>query len=304
MALTHNSTLAKTEPKWGTVDKTLLSRNAHARMGDPDKKASWGFPHHHIVGGKTGGPHGVYVSGTMYLHKGGLRAALSAAGGARSGKKAESAVHAHLTRHSNAIGMGKKETASLLGISISEINNILNLTGGEKNMAMDFEQMEARIKELEALLAQKDEDGVVAGLNARIEAMQADYDSMVAENETTIVDLTTKIEGLEADTHFVEIGKDTIATAKDNIAKIQAQVDGEDFNKELLDKQIEALGDDWDSLKMFQEGLEKRRAKLFKTGEINPDKSGSAASDEVKEQEEYELGQKIGAAANVIPLRT
>ena len=107
-ALTHGSNTADSEPGWASVDKTKLPRSAHARKGEAGEKSSWGYPHHFVSGGKTN-DEGVYTSGTMYLHRGGLRAALSAAGGARSGQKAESGVAAHLRRHANAIGMGEDD---------------------------------------------------------------------------------------------------------------------------------------------------------------------------------------------------
>lgn len=111
----HNSQLAKNEPSWGSVDKTKLPRTAFAEKGDT-KKSSWGFPHHWVQGGKVGDA-GIYTSGVMYLHKGGLKAAWAAANGARSGQEASPAVKAHLRTHMAAIGMGNKEVATLYGVS-------------------------------------------------------------------------------------------------------------------------------------------------------------------------------------------
>ena len=102
-ALTHNSTLADSEPDWGDVDKTKLPRNAFADQGEPDKKSTWKYPHHWVKNGKVGDD-GVYASGDMYLHKGGLNAAWAAAQGARTGKKAAPEVIAHLEKHRKAIG--------------------------------------------------------------------------------------------------------------------------------------------------------------------------------------------------------
>ena len=92
--MAHNSTLKKGEPKWGTVNKKNLPDSAFA-----DSKGRR-YPHHWMSGGK------------MYLHRGGLAAALQAAGGARSGKKASSAIKAHLNTHAKAIGMGDKKKQS------------------------------------------------------------------------------------------------------------------------------------------------------------------------------------------------
>ncbi|MGD0919550.1 MAG: phage major capsid protein [Thermodesulfobacteriota bacterium] len=107
-SLTHNSTVADSEPAWGDVDKTKLPRQAFARQGEPDKKSTWGYPHHWVSGGKVG-DEGVYTSGTMYLHKGGLNAAWAAANGAHTGKDADSGVKAHLEAHRKALGLDKKE---------------------------------------------------------------------------------------------------------------------------------------------------------------------------------------------------
>jgi len=101
-SLTHNSTLAEDEPKWSDVDKTKLPRNAYAEMGEPDKKSTWSYPHHWVEGGKVGDD-GIYVSGTMYLHAGGLNAAWAAAQGARSGKKAAPEIISHLEAHRKVI---------------------------------------------------------------------------------------------------------------------------------------------------------------------------------------------------------
>lgn len=102
-AFTHNSKLAKNEPGWGSVDKGKLPQAAFARKGA--NKSDWGFPHHWIQNGSGSDDNGCYTSGTMYLHRGGLGAAWSAANGGRSGKPAEAAVKAHLRAHYAALGI-------------------------------------------------------------------------------------------------------------------------------------------------------------------------------------------------------
>ncbi len=106
-SLTHNSKTADTEPDWGGLDKTKLPRNAFADEGDPDKKSTWAYPHHWVKNG-TLGKDGVYTSGDMYLHKGGLNAAWAAAQGARSSQKASQAVIDHLEAHRKALGLDKE----------------------------------------------------------------------------------------------------------------------------------------------------------------------------------------------------
>lgn len=107
MALTHTSNLADNEPAWGDVDKTKLPRNAHADMGKPDEKSTWKYPHHWVKNGGDLDENGVYKSGDMYLHKGGLNAAWSAANGARSGQEASDDVKAHLNSHRTALGLNE-----------------------------------------------------------------------------------------------------------------------------------------------------------------------------------------------------
>ena len=103
---THNSKTAKSEPSWGSVDKAKLPPVCLVTKGKD--RGDLKFPHHFIKGGEVGDD-GIYKSGKCHLHLGGLRSALQYAGGARSGKKASSAIAAHLKRHANAVGMGEDE---------------------------------------------------------------------------------------------------------------------------------------------------------------------------------------------------
>lgn len=109
MAFRHSSTAADREPGWGGVDKTHLPRAAFANQGEAGKKSTWGYPHHWVQGGGAPDEDGIYTTGTMYLHRGGLNAAWSAAQGGRSGQEASAAVKAHLQTHRRALGLDKKE---------------------------------------------------------------------------------------------------------------------------------------------------------------------------------------------------
>ena len=104
-AFTHNSTTADNEPDWGSVDKTKLPRIAFADEGEPDKKSTWRYPHHWVQNGGGEDENGVYTTGTLYLHVGGLNAAWSAANGGRSGQEASNAVKSHLQAHRRALGI-------------------------------------------------------------------------------------------------------------------------------------------------------------------------------------------------------
>jgi len=106
MGFTHNSKFASDEPPWSEVDKTALPRAAFADQGEAGKKSTWKYPHHWIKGGTKKDDDGIWMDGTMYLHRGGLKAAWAAAQGARSGQKASQTVINHLQRHRNTVGMG------------------------------------------------------------------------------------------------------------------------------------------------------------------------------------------------------
>lgn len=105
LAFTHNSETSANEPDWGGVDKTALPRMAFADQGEPDSKSTWGYPHHWVqnAGGKD--ENGIWTTGTLLLHRGGLNAAWSAAMGGRSGQKAPQAVIDHLQAHRRALGL-------------------------------------------------------------------------------------------------------------------------------------------------------------------------------------------------------
>lgn len=118
IAFTHNSRLADREPAWPDVERTSLPRIAFARMGEADKKSSWGYPHHWIQNGREKNEDGIYTQGTMYLHRGGLQAAWNYAMGAGTGEKAERAVIAHLRKHFADLGIRKSELASLTPVPV------------------------------------------------------------------------------------------------------------------------------------------------------------------------------------------
>lgn len=120
-AFEHNSTVAKNEPSWGDVDKNLLPDAAFARKPKGGKKSTRGFPHHWVQGGAGKNADGEYTAGKMFLHRGGLKAAWSAANGGRSGDKAEPSVIAHLRRHWDALGVKVSELAELSDMSVAAL---------------------------------------------------------------------------------------------------------------------------------------------------------------------------------------
>ena len=305
MALAHNSTLAKSEPNWGSIDKVKLPRNAHADMGDVDKESSWRYPHHFVIDGKTGGKNDVYVKGAMHLHKGGLKAALQAAGGARSGKKESNpSVKRHLTAHANAIDMSKKETASLLNISVNSLmdflkNDNININnndniGGENPMGMTYEELETKVKDSEKTVSEK--EATIATMTTAAETAKANAESLedeIVKYKESEGKLQDSVDDLKKDAKdnaiFIKAGKQFIEDTKAEIHKISVQVDGNDYNKDLVDKQLVAFGIDLEALGQFKVNLENRRAKLLKTGDLEPEeileddkKVAKAANDDIK----------------------
>ena len=105
MGFKHNSETVGNEPAWSEVDKSRLPRIAFADEGDAGDKSTWRYPHHWVMEGGDPDERGIYTSGTMVLHGGGLNAAWAAAHGARSGEAAPAAVRSHLQSHRRALGL-------------------------------------------------------------------------------------------------------------------------------------------------------------------------------------------------------
>lgn len=119
----HNSKLADSEPSWGSVDKTTLPRIAFADKGEAEKKSTWKYPHHWIENPDGVDDNGISQGGKMYLHKGGLNAAWSAANGARSGEEASSDVINHLKKHRDDLGLEKSLDKNKIGDKEMEPKN-------------------------------------------------------------------------------------------------------------------------------------------------------------------------------------
>ena len=310
MSLTHNSTLSNNESELEkNTDKAKLPHNAYANM--ESKK----FAHHCIADGETGGKQGLYVKGNMYLSRSGLKSALQELGNSSDDIDITWRLEKlHLISHANAIGMDKKETAALLNMPASSLADFLNNntnannTGGENTMGMTYEELEAKVRTLEASITEK--EAAITGMKTSAETLastvKANVESMegeIAKYEKSEGELNDKVDGLEKEAKtnkvFIEAGKTAIDDMKAEINKMSAQVDGNDYNKELVDKQLNAFGTDVAALTQFKSSLESRRTKMFKSGEIHLDKK---EDEKTKTQSEYALGQSIGRG-NVIPIK-
>jgi len=167
--------------------------------------------------------------------------------------------------------------------------------------------LEAKIKALEVLLSEKEAaaTSTISRMETDIATSQANIKSLedeIVKYEKSEGELQDKIDDLEKvakdNSVFIKAGKQFIEDTKAEIHKISVQVDGNDYNKDLVDKQLVAFNIDLEALTQFKENLEARRAKLFKSGDIWPDEKKTKKT---IDQEEYALGQAIGKG-NVIPI--
>ena len=116
MPLQHNHTVSPKEPNWSDVDKLKLSRNSHADMGSVEDSTTWHWPHHFIQNGRTGDA-GIYIDGTLYLHRGGLETVLAET----QHMDDDIPVRKHLLRHAKAIDM-KTETKKSASASLHQMH--------------------------------------------------------------------------------------------------------------------------------------------------------------------------------------
>lgn len=128
-SFSHNSEVESDEPDWGDVVKTELPDDAFA---DEDARS---YPHHWVEGGDI--EDGRFVSGTMYLHRGGLGTATAAARGARSGKQASEHVKAHLQKHRDALGL-EEVGRRVRGTRIAQVNTLIDAAQALIDGLQDF----------------------------------------------------------------------------------------------------------------------------------------------------------------------
>jgi len=185
-AFTHNDTTAKNEPAWGGVEKSKLPRIAHAEMGEEGKKSTWGYPHHWVSGAEKLDTDGVYVDGTLYLHKKGVSAAWGAAHGAQSGKKASQSVISHLKSHRKALGMEAEwemgqwssEAEEMFGSDFNDIFkgwacNIKSQNNKEEKL-MTAEEIRSKFQDAVKIIESEATKGMVS---------QSDYETAVKERD-------------------------------------------------------------------------------------------------------------------------
>lgn len=284
-AFTHNSTVADNEPDWGSVDKTKLPRPAFADQGESDKKSTWGYPHHWVQNGGGEDKTGVYTTGTMYLHRGGLGKAWEAANGARSGQQASTAVKDHLNAHRKAIGMGQENqkkgegrmeiiTKENFSAAYPELFASIEKEAFEKGVSEGMAKGELSGAERERNRIRDVEDQLIPGHEALIASLK--YDGKTTGPEAAVIVLRKEKE-LMTTKHadMIEDGKKTVvADAKppdiektkevDPAAKLEAIVKEKTKADKSLDYRaalIEAQRENPDLAKKIADQIERGRAK-------------------------------------------
>lgn len=123
--MTHKTnTPDPNEPSWGSVDKTKLPRAAFLIQGEADKKSTWKFPVYWLR------------NGHLVLHRGGLRAALSAAAGGRSGVRNPEAMRKARALWERHIPKNDGDRSEMLNYLFTELSaEVSNMTTPEEAAA-------------------------------------------------------------------------------------------------------------------------------------------------------------------------
>ena len=184
----------------------------------------------------------------------------------------------------------------------TEMNQI-NLTGGEYKMENELktkiDELERKLQTAQDLIKEMNTNGQKVTFESKIAELTAEKDTLLAKItaletaeatlQTTISTMKTEAAGNEV---FVTAGKAHIEAMKAGILKLSAQVDGAEYNKDLVDKQLNAFGNDIDLLKNFSANLQSRLDKMVKQGHIAPDVPQGTEGKKTDAQL-YDIGKNI-----------
>ena len=170
----------------------------------------------------------------------------------------------------------------------------------EQELTTKVQDLEKKLETAQKLIGEMTDNKMKAEFEAKIAGLEAEKTALAAritEIETSETALKDKVAGMEkiaADNAiFITAGKTSFDSARADIKKLSAQVDGEAYDEKLIDKQLSAFGNDMEALGSFKKKLESRRGKMFKTGELNPDAAAENAGQQRTPAQQYELGQKL-----------
>lgn len=152
-------------------------------------------------------------------------------------------------------------------------------------------QLYIKIIELKTELAEREmqEAQEVPLLQEKLTKLNEQYSELLRKKEKAQEILAD----LEKNRHLADTGRMVLQEAKDTVRHLSVQVEGQDLNLDLLNKQLSTFNsaDDLKYLRMLADNLKKRRGLIFKRGRIDPD--APEGSDENKKGK-YKLGKKIG----------
>jgi len=170
----------------------------------------------------------------------------------------------------------------------------------EQELNTKIADLETKLQNAQTMIAELSGNKAKTELESQIATITGERDTLAArvtELEASAQALKTEIDGLKKTASdnevFVAAGKVGFETARADIKKLSAQVDGESYDEKLVDKQLTAFGNDMEAIASFKKNLETRRAKMLKAGEIVPDAPKDGAGKQRTEAEQYDLGKKI-----------
>lgn len=170
----------------------------------------------------------------------------------------------------------------------------------EQELTTKIADLETKLQNAQTMIVELSGNKVKTDLEAQIATITGENGALAAkvtELETAKQSLETEIAGLKQTASdnqvFITAGKSSFDNTRAEIHKISAQVDGDAYNKDLVDKQLTAFGNDMQTLGAFKTSLESRRAKMLKAGEIVPDEPKGDGTKPRTEAQQYELGKKI-----------
>ena len=170
----------------------------------------------------------------------------------------------------------------------------------EQELTTKVQDLEKKLETAQKLIGEMTDNKMKAEFEAKIAGLEAEKTALAAritELETSETAMKDKVAGMEktaADNAiFITAGRTSFDSARADIKKLSAQVDGEAYDEKLIDKQLAAFGNDMEALGAFKKNLESRRGKMFKTGELNPDAAAENAGQQRTAAQQYELGQKL-----------
>lgn len=164
-------------------------------------------------------------------------------------------------------------------------------------------QLMIQIIELENQFEEREqqEAAKIAKASETLVKLTEQYNKRCEELSKKEKELKAILAEYEKDRRYVDTGMLVFQEMKDEIRMLSVQVEGQDLNLDLLNKQLSAFDaspTDVGYLKALTQQLKARREKIFLRGSISPDALREDSEENKKRQ--YETGRKIGKGQSVI----